>query len=73
MQEPQGKEILSRKPVVVVGNGRYHTEDSGKGQGFKGVILKITWRRILRINWRDPVPGQGGVEDGSPPPWRSEA
>jgi hypothetical protein len=28
------------------------------------VILKIIWRRILRINWRDRGPGQGGVEDG---------
>src|SRR6202453_1141199 len=26
---------------------------------------------ILRINWRDPVPGQGCIEGGSPPPWRS--
>jgi hypothetical protein len=32
----------------------------------------IILRRILRNNWRDPVPGQGRIEDGSPPPRRSE-
>jgi hypothetical protein len=37
------------------------------------VILTIIWRRILRINWRERVTGQGHIEDGNPPPWRSEA
>jgi hypothetical protein len=44
---------------------------TARGQGGR-VILKIIWRRILRIKWRDPVPGQGGVEDGSPPPWPND-
>ena len=30
----------------------------------KAIILRIIWRRILRINWRDPGLGRGGVEDG---------
>jgi hypothetical protein len=53
MQEPNsavGKEILSRKPVVVVANGRYHARNHAHEA--QAVILKIVWRRFLNAIWR---------------------
>ena len=38
----QRKQILSRKPVVVVGNGRYHTQDSTKPEQGWGRMLGLS-------------------------------